>query len=57
MKYHFVVHEEGEGFWAQCIEIPGCFTQGDSKLELMKNMKEAINTAIVEPENSTELDE
>lgn len=48
MKYHFKIHREGTGFWAQCIELPGCFTQGDSKEELIVNMKEALNAFIEE---------
>jgi antitoxin HicB len=55
MKYHFKIHKEGRGYWAECIEISGCFTQGDTKDELMENMKDALNTAIYEPENSKEL--
>jgi len=52
MHYHFKVHKEGNGFWAECVEIPQCFTQGDSKEELFVNMQEAINTCLQEPESS-----
>jgi predicted RNase H-like HicB family nuclease/DNA-binding XRE family transcriptional regulator len=52
MKYHFKVHKEGKGFWAECIEIPGCVTQGDSKEELVNNMQDAVNTCLEEPEGS-----
>ncbi len=50
MKYHFKIHRESGGFWAECLEIPGCMTQGDSKDELFANMQEAINTCLEEPE-------
>ena len=53
MKYHFKVHKEGDGFWAECIELDGCITQGDSKEELLENMKEALNLYLEEPEDST----
>ena len=53
MKYHFKVHKEGDGFWAECIELDGCVTQGDSKEELFKNMQEALNLYLEEPEAST----
>jgi predicted RNase H-like HicB family nuclease len=53
MKYHFKVHKEGKGFWAECIELDGCITQGDSKEELFKNMQEALNLYLEEPEDST----
>jgi len=52
MRYHFKIHKEGEGFWAECVEIPGCVTQGDSKEELFANMEDAINTFLEEPEDS-----
>lgn len=55
MKYHFKVHKEGKGFWAECIELPGCLTQADSMKELRKNMQEALNLYISEPENSKRL--
>jgi predicted RNase H-like HicB family nuclease len=53
MKYHFKVHKDGNGFWAECLEIPGCLTQGNSKKELFENMQEAINTYLEEPINSS----
>ena len=52
MKYHFKIHREGSGFWAECLEIPGCVTQADTREELAVNMEDAINTAILEPEGS-----
>jgi predicted RNase H-like HicB family nuclease/DNA-binding XRE family transcriptional regulator len=55
MKYHFKIHKEGKGFWAQCIELQGCFTQADSINELQKNMEEALNLCIQEPQDSKDL--
>jgi antitoxin HicB len=52
MHYHFKIHKEKDGYWAECIEIPSCITQGDSKEELLENMQDAINTCIEEPEDS-----
>ena len=52
MRYHFKIHKEGNGFWAECIEIPGCLTEGDSKEELFENMKESLNIYLEEPEDS-----
>ena len=34
--------EEG-GYWAEVAELPGCFSQGESKPELLENIKEAID--------------
>ena len=52
MKYHFKVHREKNGFWAECIELAGCLTQADSKAELSNNMSEALNLYLSEPESS-----
>lgn len=55
MNYHFKIHKEGTGFWAQCIELPGIFTQGDSKEELERNMREALNLFVDEAPDSRDL--
>jgi antitoxin HicB len=55
MKYHFKVHKEGTGFWAECIELSGCVTEADSMEELRENMEEALNLYIEEPETSKKL--
>ena len=55
MKYHFKIHKEGSGFWAQCIELTGCITQADSIEELYRNMQEALNLYVEEPEDSKDL--
>ncbi|MGA7923824.1 MAG: type II toxin-antitoxin system HicB family antitoxin [Thermoplasmata archaeon] len=34
--------EEG-GFWAECPELPGCFTQGETLTEVRKNARVAIS--------------
>ena len=41
--YKAVVHSEAEGgYWAEVVELPGCFTQGDTLDALYGNIKEAI---------------
>ena len=55
MKYHFKIHKEGKGYWAECLELSGCFTEGDSIEELCDNMQEALNLYIEEPLNSKKL--
>lgn len=48
MNYHFKIHKEGKGFWAQCIEFEGCITQADDLKSLKNNMQEALNLYIEE---------
>ena len=52
MTYHFRIHEK-DGLWADCIELEGCVTQGQDRVELDKNMREALNLYLEEPESST----
>jgi antitoxin HicB len=52
VKYHFKIHKETNGFWAECLEIKGCATQGDNMKELRHNMKEALDLAFMEPPDS-----
>ena len=53
MHYHFKVHHEKDGFWAECIELDGCQTQADSIEELKNNMHQALNLYLSEPDDST----
>ena len=43
MKIQAVIHvaEEG-GFWAEVPALPGCVTQGESRMELEENLREAV---------------
>jgi antitoxin HicB len=52
MNYHFKIHKERKGYWAECIEIDGIFTQGESLEELKKNAHEALNLHLDEPPES-----
>jgi antitoxin HicB len=52
MTYHFSVHRQKTGYWAQCLELTGCVTQGDTQEELRSNAREALNLYLDEPQNS-----
>lgn len=45
MRYTVVVHDEPEPdrvrYWAEVLEMPGCFTQGDTLEDIMANVREA----------------
>lgn len=55
MKYHFKIRKEKDGYSARCLELEGCVTEGDTMGELRKNMEEALNLYVEEPEHSKEL--
>ncbi len=50
--YKAAVHPEAEGgYWAEVLDLPGCFTQGQALDEVYHNLKEAIACHLdVEPE-------
>ena len=52
MQYHFKVYKEDNGYWASCIELDGCHSQGDSIEELRQNLEQALNLYLDEPSNS-----
>jgi antitoxin HicB len=52
VKYHFKYTKEGSKYWAKCVELDGCFTQGKTLAELKENMHEALNLHLDEPANS-----
>lgn len=55
MEYHFTIHKEEKGFWAQCIELKGCITQASNLKKLHANMREALNLYVEESEDSDDV--
>lgn len=48
MEYTVVIHQAEEGgFWAEVPALPGCYSQGETIEETIRNIKEAIETHIV----------
>lgn len=55
MHYHFRIHTDKTGYWAEYIELKGCMTQADSKKELESNIHEALNLYLNDNEDSKSL--
>jgi len=54
VKFRVAIHEAKKGgYWAEVLSLPGCFSQGKTKDEVMENVKEAIEAYLesVEKEN------
>ena len=50
MEYHFEIHREDEGgFWAECIELKGCLTDGETVEVLKLRLEDALNLYLSEP--------
>ncbi|MBS3944777.1 MAG: type II toxin-antitoxin system HicB family antitoxin [Melioribacter sp.] len=44
MEYTVIIHNaEDGGYWAEVPVLQGCFSQGETLEETIKNVKEAIN--------------
>jgi predicted RNase H-like HicB family nuclease/DNA-binding XRE family transcriptional regulator len=52
MKYHFKLHKEDNGYWAECCELDGCVTEGDTLEELYTACEEALDVYLYEPDES-----
>ena len=47
MIFKAIVHREDDGgFWAEVPSLPGCSTQGDTREELIANLREAIESVL-----------
>ncbi len=47
MKYTVILEKEEEGgYSAQCLELPGAISQGETKEEAVRNIKEAIEAVL-----------
>jgi len=53
MKYHFKIHKEKSGYWAQGVEITWANTQGNTLEELRANMKEVLELCLEEPDQGS----
>lgn len=40
--YPAICHYEEGGYWCEFPDLEGCFSQGDSELEIIENAKEAL---------------
>ena len=48
MEYTYVLHRADEGgFWVEVPALPGCFTQGETIDEVVRNVREAIEAHLI----------
>ncbi|HBA45853.1 hypothetical protein A2W78_03890 [Candidatus Nomurabacteria bacterium RIFCSPLOWO2_12_40_14] len=40
--FSIIIEKDSDGYFAECRELQGCYTQGYTYEEVMKNIKEAI---------------
>jgi len=43
-----VIYPGEDGYWvAECLSLPGCISQGETKEEAIQNIKEAIDAYVL----------
>ncbi len=48
MRFRIVIEEDEDGaFVAECPSLPGCISQGKTRLEALKNIKDAMKGYLV----------
>ena len=49
-----VIHpcEDVSGYWAECISLPGCYTDGETIEEIKNNIYEAVNVTLADDNNA-----
>lgn len=55
-NYNFpiVIEQDDDGFFAFCPELQGCYSQGDTHEEALKNIKDAIQLHLADRTSSHE---
>ena len=53
IRFQLKVHREGDHYWGEFPDLPGCFTQGDSKEELIEHAREALSLYLEEARDPT----
>lgn len=43
IEYQAKLHKEGSGYWVEFPDLPGCFSEGDSREEALENAREALS--------------
>ncbi len=43
MAHHIILSQDEDGMYvAECLDLPGCISQGSTRKDAMKNIKDAI---------------
>lgn len=48
IQYQLKIHREDGAYWGEFPDLPGCFTQGDNKPELLEHAREALSLYLEE---------
>ncbi len=46
MEVRALIHEEDGSYWAEVVDLPGCFASGHTLQELIEGLEEAIRMCL-----------
>jgi predicted RNase H-like HicB family nuclease len=53
VRVKVIIHQAEEGgYWAEVPALPGCFTEADTREQLVANLREAIEGVLLGPPDS-----
>jgi predicted RNase H-like HicB family nuclease len=47
-NFSVVIEHDADGFVAECLDLQGCYTQGKTYEEVVKNIKDAIKLGLAD---------
>ncbi len=47
-NFSVIIEQDNKGFVAECLDLQGCYTQGKTYEEVVKNIKDAIKLHIAD---------
>ena len=53
-NFSIIIEQDGYGFVAECLDLQGCYTQGKTYEEVVRNIKDAIKLHIADRINKKE---
>ncbi len=47
-NFSVIIEQDKNGFVAECLDLQGCYTQGKTYEEVVKNIKDVINLCLAD---------
>ena len=53
-EFHVIIEKDKNGYFARCLDLDGCFAQGETHEEVEKNIEDAIKLHLAYMKNVSE---
>ena len=50
-EFHAIIEKDKHGYFARCVDVDGCFAQGDTYEEVEEEIRDAIQLHLMDREN------